>query len=173
MKPGDAVRVPFGTRTDFGTVAYVGPVAVHVLVDFPDCDEPVRRLYRAEEIEIMPQRIQRKRVKGWRMPENCVYVGRPTYWGNPYRVGATVGSVYETDPTLWDWGGLRDLPDEHVLTAQECVDAYEKWIHCKVGDSGYTMAYEASAWLRGHDLSCWCAAGEPCHVDPLLKAANS
>ncbi len=31
-----------------------------------------------------PQRIQRKRTKGWRMPEGAVYVGRPTKWGNPY-----------------------------------------------------------------------------------------
>jgi hypothetical protein len=33
------------------------------------------------------ERIQRKRTKGWRMPENAVYVGRPTKWGNPYQVG--------------------------------------------------------------------------------------
>lgn len=33
-----------------------------------------------------PKRIQRKRTKGWRMPENAVYVGRPTKWGNPYSV---------------------------------------------------------------------------------------
>lgn len=32
----------------------------------------------------MPHRIQRKRTKGWKMPENTVYVGRPTKWGNPY-----------------------------------------------------------------------------------------
>ena len=31
-----------------------------------------------------PRRIQRKRVQGWRMPPNTVYVGRPTTWGNPY-----------------------------------------------------------------------------------------
>jgi len=30
------------------------------------------------------KRIQRKRVKGWRMPPNTVYVGRPTKWGNPF-----------------------------------------------------------------------------------------
>lgn len=30
----------------------------------------------------MPARIQRKRTKGWRMPEGAVYVGRPTKWGN-------------------------------------------------------------------------------------------
>jgi len=30
------------------------------------------------------KRIQRKRVKGWRMPPNTVYVGRPSKWGNPF-----------------------------------------------------------------------------------------
>jgi len=30
------------------------------------------------------KRIQRKREKGWRMPPNTVYVGRPTKWGNPF-----------------------------------------------------------------------------------------
>ena len=29
-----------------------------------------------------PKRIQRQRTKGWRMPENTVYVGRPSVWGN-------------------------------------------------------------------------------------------
>ena len=32
----------------------------------------------------MPERIQRKRSRDWRMPENTVYVGRPTCWGNPF-----------------------------------------------------------------------------------------
>lgn len=34
----------------------------------------------------MPERIQRKRVKGWRMPLGAVYVGRGADWGNPFRV---------------------------------------------------------------------------------------
>ena len=33
-----------------------------------------------------PKRIQRKRTKGWRMPEGAIYVGRPTKWGNRYSV---------------------------------------------------------------------------------------
>ena|ERR1035437_7044 len=33
-----------------------------------------------------PKRIQRRRTKGWRMPEGAVYVGRPTKWGNPFTV---------------------------------------------------------------------------------------
>lgn len=31
-----------------------------------------------------PARIQRRRTKGWRMPEGAVYVGRPGVWGNPF-----------------------------------------------------------------------------------------
>ena len=32
------------------------------------------------------KRIQKKRTKGWRMPENAKYIGRPTKWGNPFRL---------------------------------------------------------------------------------------
>ncbi len=39
---------------------------------------------------MMPCRIQRRRTKGWRMPANTVYVGRPTKWGNPYTRAAMV-----------------------------------------------------------------------------------
>lgn len=34
------------------------------------------------------RRVQRKRTAGWRMPQDAIYVGRPTKWGNPWRVGA-------------------------------------------------------------------------------------
>lgn len=33
-----------------------------------------------------PKRIQRKRTKGWRMPEGAVSVCRPSIWGNPFTV---------------------------------------------------------------------------------------
>lgn len=36
--------------------------------------------------EMKPKRIQRKRTKGWKMPESAVYIGRPSKWGNPYVV---------------------------------------------------------------------------------------
>lgn len=38
-----------------------------------------------------PKRIQRKRTKGWKMPENAVYVGRPTKWGNKFTLGGANG----------------------------------------------------------------------------------
>jgi hypothetical protein len=43
-----------------------------------------------------PVRIQRRRVKGWRMPPNTVYVGRGSRWGNPYRVGTCLIPDKET-----------------------------------------------------------------------------
>jgi len=32
-----------------------------------------------------PQRIQRRRVKGWRMPDGAISVTRPGLFGNPFR----------------------------------------------------------------------------------------
>jgi hypothetical protein len=34
-----------------------------------------------------PVRVQRERTKGWRTPENTVYVGRGSKFGNPYVTG--------------------------------------------------------------------------------------
>lgn len=33
-----------------------------------------------------PVRIQRKRTKGWKMPEGAIYVGRGTLFGNPFTI---------------------------------------------------------------------------------------
>lgn len=40
-----------------------------------------------------PQRIQRKRTKGWKMPPNTVYVGRGSKWGNPF-TWANTGNIH-------------------------------------------------------------------------------
>lgn len=40
----------------------------------------------ATETKERPIRIQRKRSKGWRMPPNTVYVGRPTIYANPFSI---------------------------------------------------------------------------------------
>ena len=55
-----------------------------------------------------PKRIQRKRTKGWRMPEGAVYVGRGTKWGNPYPVGGRKEGALTIGP----------------VTPQQCVSAY-------------------------------------------------
>jgi hypothetical protein len=92
----------------------------------------------------VPKRIQRKRSKGWRMPEGVVYVGRPTKWGNPYKVGE------------FDSGIGR------VMSLQDCLRLYE------IDSNSRTDLLE----LRGKDLACWCPLGQPCHADVLLRLAN-
>lgn len=113
-----------------------------------------------------PRRIQRKRTKGWRMPEGAVYVGRPSRWGNPYRVVTVRGDV----------GVARLDPDG---TAQA-------WViyGTSLGAANYWAA-KAFNWealrltaqgllepLRGKDLACWCPLDQPCHADVLLELAN-
>jgi Domain of unknown function (DUF4326) len=43
-----------------------------------------------------PNRIQRKRTAGWKMPDGAIYVGRGSRWGNPYRVGSCLIPDAET-----------------------------------------------------------------------------
>lgn len=96
-----------------------------------------------DESDGVPQRIQRKRTKGWRMPEGAVYVGRPTKWGNPF---------------------ISETKDER----QTVVEMYEDWINSLI-ERGFFHNLDE---LRGKDLACWCAIGELCHADILLKKAN-
>jgi hypothetical protein len=99
-----------------------------------------------------PQRIQRKRTRGWKMPPNTVYVGRPTKWGNPYRVG-----------------------DGLCKTAIDVVWFFESWL---IDGTNYTSEQtapeiaEIRRELAGKNLACFCALDEPCHADVLLRIAN-
>jgi len=99
----------------------------------------------------MPKRIQRKRTKGWRMPPNTVYVGRPTMWGNPLRVGQRI---------VWKgqlWCGF---------TQEDCLDFYEAYI----STFSLKLIWEL---LEGKNLACWCPLDQPCHADILLRIANN
>lgn len=57
----------------------------------------------------IPKRIQRKRSKGWRMPEGAVYVGRPSKWGNPWRVNKTMSATEAVE--LYKLGLHREPSD--------------------------------------------------------------
>src|SRR3990167_7060047 len=57
-----------------------------------------------------PRRIQRKRKKGWRMPDGAVYVGRPTKWGNPWQVGDWIDGQRVTHAIAAEWYRLNISP---------------------------------------------------------------
>lgn len=96
------------------------------------------------------KRIQRQRTKGWRMPPNTVYVGRPTRWGNPWTVAA-----------LECQGASR--PDGRPWDQDDVV----RWFRAYAARAARNDP-EWLAPLRGKDLACWCALDEPCHADVLL-----
>jgi hypothetical protein len=93
----------------------------------------------------MPKRIQRKRTKGWKMPEGAVYVGRPTRWGNPYPV-----EVFGREEAIRKFRGL--FQHEQGNSTEFPVPTVED--------------------LHGKDLACWCPLDKACHADVLLEVAN-
>lgn len=91
------------------------------------------------------RRIQRKRTKGWKMPPNAVYVGRPTKWGNPY-------------------GLDKNLDANCSIYRQGIIDQYKIWLLNRLEINPHFLDE-----LRGKDLACWCPLDKPCHADVILK----
>lgn len=98
----------------------------------------------------IPIRIQRKRTKGWRMPPNTIYVGRPTMWGNNWKVGT--------------WSNYLG---HHVMTLAEAVEVYRKLAWPEPHHVEWVKEN-----LRGKNLACWCPLDQPCHANILLELAN-
>jgi len=103
-----------------------------------------------------PIRIQRKRSKGWRLPENTICVDRSTKWGNPFIIGKH--------------GNREDCVLLHALLLGGFICVLN-------GDSEVQKKYRDFVknnikLLRGKNLACWCPLDMPCHADNLLEAAN-
>jgi hypothetical protein len=97
-----------------------------------------------------PVRIQRQRTKGWKMPPNTVYVGRPSRWGNHNDanvVGADLAVRlfrHDIERGAAGWPGIGKPLTHEMIRAE----------------------------LAGKNLACWCPIGCPCHADVLLEIAN-
>jgi len=106
----------------------------------------------------MPDRIQLRRTKGWKMPENTIKVDRSTKWGNPWTIG--------------DCGSAA----EAVRMFRAAVIGFESnGSFCKPAaapDSYIGRIISDAAELRGKNLACWCKPGDPCHADVLLELAD-
>jgi hypothetical protein len=116
-----------------------------------------------------PQRVQQRRAKGWRKPENTVSVARPSKWGNPVRIVPVrargpfdlerdgVGFIGQhTDLQSARRGAVarfRDLLTNHPHLMRITVD-------------------DIRAELAGKNLMCFCPLDQPCHADVLLELAN-
>jgi hypothetical protein len=113
-----------------------------------------------------PVRIQRSRAKGWRMPPNTIYVGRPGPWGNPFG----------------DLPLRLDIPNGTVLLRRQSLfaaDAFRFWLSGDLIGEAVAELHRRRMWildnvrgLAGADLACWCRDLMPCHADVLLDLAN-
>jgi len=104
----------------------------------------------------MPERIQLRRSRGWRMPANTVKVDRTTKWGNPFVVG-------------------QDAP---LLPGCTVHDRRHAWsLYLGFAPQNEKLVAAARAELRGKNLACWCPLPGPyeddcCHASVLLRLAN-
>lgn len=116
-----------------------------------------------------PKRVQRKRSAGWRTPlcgcgcgRKAIYVGRPTIWGNPYRI---VRDAYDL------WRIIRD--GETLAIVRSAQDAHTiAVVLYREHASSAAIRLRALHTLAGHDLMDWCPLDQPCHVDVLLELAD-
>lgn len=104
------------------------------------------------------------------MPAGCIYVGRPTKWGNPFQafrrstIPAAELGIDQVSAVPITPGGV-----------EECVALYRVWLFSYLRllrqPWGANVA-DPLAELRGWDLACWCPLDRPCHADVLLELAN-
>ena len=80
------------------------------------------------------------------IPHNAIYIGRPSFWGNPFVIGED--------------GDREDVLAMHALWLKDL------WRN----DIGHDQFASRLQELLGKDLVCWCAP-LPCHGDTLRKAA--
>jgi hypothetical protein len=123
----------------------------------------------------MPERIQLKRTKGWRMPPGAVKVDRSTKYGNPFVLGKPI----KRDSDLWPYlvaavpaladrsSALGRLQSVTLRRAEDAVAAYSIWFieqpHLMIA------AFEE---LPGRDIADWCKPGDPCHGNWLMDMVN-
>lgn len=134
-------------------------------------------------MERTPQRVQRRRVKGWRMPVGAIYVGRPTKWGNPIRITPERGER-PWQPLMYRVHGSP--MDHHGGPAYCDLDTarhFAAWnFECDLLNGRlpkYPSIEVIRAELSGHDLVCWCPPRRVhrngslghinCHADVLLE----
>jgi len=117
------------------------------------------------------KRIQRKRTKGWKMPENTKFVGRPTKFGNPLKLA---GGVIFIDAShrrnildrwvFYNYGNIKDL-----------ISLY-KQLWSGVIFQNKDLQYWSDRFkkldlneLKGKNLACFCSLDSPCHADVILE----
>ena len=110
----------------------------------------------------MSERVQLKRERGWRMPENTVKVDRTSKFGNPFTADRYGREQAVALHRLWMTG---EMTDEYIM------GAFPGLIGKHLVSRRKTMGALLPT-LAGKNLACWCSLDGPCHGDTLLELAN-
>lgn len=125
--------------------------------------------FLAARITTTPERIQRKRTKGWTAPVGAKYVGRGTRWGNPFVVGPDADDRGHAAALYREW-----LENNSYEVHAPTITAEQR----QQMDARRDHVIATAPELRGRDLMCWCPlpdGGQPdhCHATVLLELANA
>lgn len=90
------------------------------------------------------------------IPSGSKYVGRPTAWGNIWRVGSNEITH----------GMTINIPNRRVAVMMYYAQIKE------LAESNPEGFKQMIAPLVGKDICCWCRLDEICHADILLFFAN-
>jgi hypothetical protein len=90
----------------------------------------------------LPEVLNKRNLPGGKLPEGARYIGRPSRWGNPFKLGRD---------------GDRD----------EIMANYAVWLDDKLKDE--TFCKELARLSKATALVCWCKP-EACHGDQLVAA---
>jgi hypothetical protein len=96
-----------------------------------------------------PIRIRRRQWDGWKCPVGAVYCGRPSKYGNPFKIAdsSRIGALVAFRAML------KDKKQRNQI--------------------GYPSDETIKRELKGMNLVCWCGLNQDCHVNDLLRIANS
>ena len=120
------------------------------------------------------KRVQRKRTKGFKLPENTKCVNRGTKWGNPIKLDGDMiyvnASYRRTILDPWVYICQGDIND--VIEIYKSLFNQSVWWNSDMRYWHEQFQKLDVPELKGKNLACFCPEGSPCHGDVLLKLAN-
>jgi Domain of unknown function (DUF4326) len=90
----------------------------------------------------LPEVLNKRNLTGGKLPQGARYIGRPSRWGNPFKLGRD---------------GDRD----------EIMARYAVWLDDRLKDESFCK--ELAELSKATALVCWCKP-EACHGDQLVAA---
>jgi hypothetical protein len=118
----------------------------------------------------VPERIQLRRTKGWRLPPGAMVLARPSKWGNPWQA---VPVYRPGHGRLFTIAARDGRPRPHGFPGQASTEAEARQVVVALFRELVFpgLATVARRELAARHLACWCPLGKPCHGDALLEIA--